>query len=356
MIIILKMRLPIQPFLILTLLAGAVLLSACRPVVVVEGQPQPTLIEVVPTPEPTQEAIATSIPAPAGDEENPLVMAIVDENEDPSLEEAAAGLAAQLSESTGLNIQAQMFTTYNEVLEGLVKGDVQMAWLPPLTYVQANRLGAASAALLTNHLNVYSYGTEFFANSDSGFDVYFDPNTNTSTEDAASALDQFSGKRPCFTEPSSISGYIVPEGLLLKNEVDFLPPVEAQTYSSVLRSLYAGGICDFGATYSTSGDPLTASDLNDLPDLPDKVVIVWQSDAIIPNLNFSFLPTLDLNVRAQITQALLTISEDEVGQQMISDATNYEIQELKKIDDSFYDPLRELVELVKPDPKLVIGK
>ncbi len=346
----------ISPLVVL-LLAGAVLLSACRPVVIVEGeQPAPTN-----TPQPTalpvlQEATPTPIPVPPGDEENPLVMAIVSETEDADMESAGFDLAAQISERTGLNVQSQMFSSYQQVLDGLGSGEVQMAWLPPLTYLQASRMGRANAALLTNHLGTYTYGTQFFANVDSDFKVYFDPGANMATADAGTALDQFSGKRPCFTEPSSPSGYVVPEGLLLQNDLSFEPPVEAQTYASVLRALYVGGICDFGATYSITGDPRTASSMSDLPDLMDKVVVIWQSDPIIPNLNFSFVPSVSLDVRGQISQALLDIAADETGLQTISDATNYDVQALKEILDNEYDPLREVVDLAKPDAKVVIGK
>ncbi len=298
----------------------------------------------------------TPIPVPAGDEENPLIMAIVSEDEDPGMDSAGFDLAAQISERTGLNVQSQMFTSYQQVLDGLGSGEVQMAWLPPLTYLQASRMGRANAALLTNHLGTYTYGTQFFANVDSNFSVYFDTGANLATVDAGTALRQFSDKRPCFTEPSSASGYVVPEGLLLQNGVEFQPPVEAQAYASVLRALYVGGICDFGVTYSVTGDPRTASSMSDLPDIMDKVVVIWQSDSIIPNLNFSFVPSASLDVAQQVAQALLDIAAEEDGLQLISDATNYDVQALKQIDDSAYDLLREVVDLVRPDLKLVIGK
>ncbi len=338
------------------LLTGALLLSACRPVVVVEGQPQPTETRPRPTQGPTQEATLTPIPIPAGNEEEPLIMALVSETEDSAMQSAGDDLAAQLSVRSGLNVRAQMFTSYQEALDGLAQGEAQMAWLPPLTYLQASRMGYAGVALLTNHFGVYTYGTQFFANTSSEFEVYFDPGANANTADAAEALDQFSDLRPCFTEPSSASGYIVPEGLLLQNDIPFQPPVQTQTYTSVLRSIYIQGICDFGATYSVSGDPRTASNMSDLTDLMDKVVVIWQSDPIIPNLNFSLQPSLSLDLRNALTQAMLDVGADDTGVQLISTATNYDIQALKPVDDSVYDSLRELVDLTKPDPKIVIGK
>ncbi len=349
-------RLPAALLLVFTLLGSAFLLSACRPVVVVEGQPQPTETVITPTRTPAAAPTQTAIPVPSGNEEEPLIMAFVSENSDPAAQDAAAQLTGQLSSQSGLNIQAQSFASYHEVLDGLGKGDIQMAWLPPLTYLQASRMGIAGAALLTNHFGVYMYGTQFFANADDDYTTYFDATTNTDTADAQNALKQFSGKRPCFTDPSSASGFIVPEGLLLKNNVDFLPPVQDQAYTSVLRSLYIKGICDFGATYSVTGDPRTSSEVADLKDVMDKIVIVWQSDPVIPNLNFSFQTAVSPDLRASITKPLLDLAGSEEGLTLISTATNYDVQSLKQIDDTTYDPLRELVDLAKPDPKTVIGK
>lgn len=349
-------RTPPARSLLLALTAVALLLSACRPTIVVEGNPPPTATPVEPSPTPAGEPISTAIPPPAGDVEHPVVMVFVSAEDDLVAQEAGIQLAARLGELSGFAVQAQTLTTYEEVLEALKAGTVHVAWLPPLTYLAASKTGQVKAVLLTNHFGVYQYGVQFFANTASGFTSHFDPGANQNTADASQALKQFAGKRPCWTEPSSASGYILPEGLLRQNEVSFQPPVTAQTYTAVLRALYIGGICDFGATYSVSGDPRTASNMEDLKDLMDKVVVIWQSEAVIPNLNVSFLAEMDAQMHARLSQAFLELAAGEEGLRLISTATGYDVEALKAIDDHTYDPLRALVDLARPDPKIIIGK
>ncbi len=164
--------------------------------------------------------------------------------------------------------------------------------------------------MIVNHFGVYAYGTQFLANVNQGATAYFDPVTNQNTADPVTALGQFAGLRPCWTEPESISGYILPAGILSQIGVITQPAVWSQTSSAVIRSLYVEGVCEIGATFAISGDPRTSSEiLDNLPDVMDRVVVIWRSDPIIPNLSLSFTPPVDEKLAKELNAAWQEIDQ-----------------------------------------------
>jgi len=223
-------------------------------------------------------------------------------------------------------------------------GFVHAAWLMPLPYIWANQNGFAQAMLLINHFGVYEYGTQFLASTDSGFISYYDPLANQNLADASTALSQFAGQRPCWVSPDSPSGYVVPSGLLAENGITVQPGAFIRDHAAVVRALYVRGICDFGTTFAISGDPRTSPALQDLPDVMNRIVVIWQSDAIIPNMNFSTLPELPEEMHQKLDTALADLASNSEGQQLLTEALNYDVQEVKRIDDGTYEPLKRLIE------------
>jgi phosphonate transport system substrate-binding protein len=310
-----------------------------------------------PRPTATLRPTSTPTPEPAGSKNNPLIIGFVSETHDLKISNAAKQLAAQLTTSTGYTVISQVYSSYHDLISALEGGSVQISWLPPLTYIYAYQNNAADVALVTNHFGVYQYGSQFLANSDNHFQTYFDPIHNQNTADAATALAQFKGLRPCWVDLQSPSGYLVPASLLLENGVDYLPGVVAQSSTSVIRALYIKGICDYGVTFAISGDPRTSTEvLKDLPDALDKVVIIWRSDPIIPNLNLSFIPSVPKEIRDNVVSALQDLIITGQGKKIISDANNYDVQDLKIVDDSIYDPMRAVVGRTGIDLQSTLGK
>jgi phosphonate transport system substrate-binding protein len=312
--------------------------------------PQPS---ITPTFLPT----GTPTPQPVGTSANPIVIGVVSISGNPQVQAAGEKVISQLSSQTGYSYKIQIFSSYPALLAALGEDRVQVTWLPPLTYIYAHQRGYANVALVTNHFGLYSYGSQFMANADSGFTTYYDPEKAQDTAAAAVALKQFAGKIPCWVDPQSASGYVVPVGLLMQAGVTLPQGVIAISHGAVVRALYVGGICDYGATFGISGDPRTAqSILTELPDVMNKVVIIWRSDAIIPNLNVSFNPKL-ISAAAQLTRdGLVQIAQTEVGRQALSSLNEYDISDLKAVDDTYYDDLRSVVEASKVNVSTLVGK
>jgi phosphonate transport system substrate-binding protein len=284
-------------------------------------------------------------------------MGIVSQEGDPEAAQNALALAKKLSEETGLSVQSIVGTSYDVLVRALEQKKTHMAWLPALTYIYAKQQGAAEVGLVSNHFGVFSYGTQFVANADSQFTVYFDPAKNQATADAANALRQLAGKRPCWVEPTSPSGYVLPAGTLTAESIETLPPVIVQEHTAVIRTLYHRGVCDFGATFAGSGDPRTAASLQtDLPDVMTRVVVLWQSEPVIPNLNVSFIPDLPQPVRVNLMNALIEMAQSEEGKTLLEAANGYEIGGLKPVEDAYYDQLRSAVDAARIDLASTLGK
>jgi phosphonate transport system substrate-binding protein len=285
------------------------------------------------------------------------VIGFVGSSSDQQSTSQAAALAAQLAEKTGLSVQSLVASNYPSLLTALSAGKAQFAWLPPMTYLLARQDGSAEAVLVANHYGLYRYGTQFLANLSSGYTQYFDANTGKSNADAAHALRQFAGKRPCWSGINSPSGYLLPQALFKTESIQVQSGIDLLDPTTVVRALYIQGICDFGAVFGVSGDVRTSTVvITDLPDALQKVVIIWQSEAVIPNLSLAVSPELQKSIRVQIIDAIQAISQTDEGQKMLSAATGYQMSDLKLIDDSYYDPMRQVIQNMQPDLSTWVGK
>ena len=210
-----------------------------------------------------------------------------------------------LSAETGLTIQAVVPTNYKAMIEAMCSGNAQVGWLPPFAYLVAHQSDAGGApcadvAFVTLRNGLDHYATQFIARADAytaGTDL--------------SALQQFADKKPCWTDPFSASGYVIPASLLGQEGVKTRTAAFVQGHPTVVRAVYAGGICDFGATFV---DARTNSAIQtDLPDVNDKVVVVYQTDNIIPNDTVGFAFDVPADLRATLSDAIAKISKTEAG-------------------------------------------
>lgn len=345
------------------LLVASLLLGACAQATATTAPTNPPAAQPTTAPEPTKaptvaptqppEPTPTEAPAPTeppsiGTTDNPIFMALAPSATSQELIASGEDIAKQLSEATGLTIKTTVPTSYAALVEAMGSGNAHIGWLPPFAYVIAHEKGYADVALSTLRFGSDHYGAQFIANVSSGFTSYFDGTANTA--DAKTALAQLDGKKPCWTDPLSSSGYVIPSGILVDAGVKVLPAAFVQGHPTVVRALYAGGICDFGATYI---DARTSSSLQkDLPDVMDKVVVLWQTDPVIPNDNVSYASNLPDDLRAKITEALLQMAETEAGKTALQSV--YQIEGLKEVDDTFYDEFRVYLEASGVDPSQLV--
>lgn len=314
-----------------------------------------------PTPSitPTPSSTSTPTPAPLGSNQNPLRIAFLQETESNRRNEISRNeIRDNLRELTGYEFEIVVFDKATDLVNAFKEQKIHLGWLQPLSYIHSQNQGWVKIGLLTNHFGTFYYGTQFLANVESGYISYFDPLSNLSTSDAQTALAQLSGSRPCWVEPGSISGYILPFGILEQLGIRTQNGVFAQTHPAVVRSLYIKGICDFGVTFSISGDPRTSSQvISDLTDAPQRVIIIWQTNPDIPNLNLSYSTAVSESMIMEINAAFLELVKTSDGKRRLTQALNdYDVQDLQVVDDSVYDPLRSAVRWAGVDLAEWIGR
>ena len=337
---------------LLVLVIFSLIFSSCSPIEKLE--PTTTFIIDTPTiPSPTATIEPTS---QLGLDSSPIKIGYIVSGSATNYINYSQDLINSLEASTGYTIEFSPYDYAQLAFDDLRQSNIHFMFIQPLTYLAASERDLITPLLVTNHFGLYNYGTQFFANKDSFFNTYYDEKNNKSTTTAEFALRQFEGKRPCWTEPSSLAGTIIPYGILAKNGVSFLPPAYLQTPTSVIRALYIKGICDFGATYAYSGDPRTSSQvISDLPDVLSNIEVIWQSDAFIPSLSFSASSSVPIYLQNEFKSLFLTIGSSENRKALITQALQYDVQGFLPIEDDFYDQLREYVDAARINPYQHLG-
>jgi phosphonate transport system substrate-binding protein len=305
-------------FVLSLVLAVTIALSACTP-------------KATPTPEVT--TAPTAAPT-LGTPDNPLVMALAPSATTQELIASGDSIAAQLSAITGYTITTTVPTAYGALIEAMGAGNAHIGWMPPLAYVVMKSKGFGDVGLVTLRAGLDHYGFEYIARNDAGFTSYYDAATGKDTADGKTALAQFDGKKPCWTDPYSASGYVMPLANLTSLGFTVKAGAFVQGHPTVVTAVYSKGICDFGAVYIDARSAVVKT----LPDVMTVVDIIWVSDNIIPNDNVAYATVVPADMRTKLNDALLQLTTTEEGKAALKAV--YNIDGLKVVDDSFYDDFR----------------
>jgi phosphonate transport system substrate-binding protein len=328
-------RLPYAVFVALTLVAT--LAAACSPAATAVA---PTV--EAPTTAPTVMPAATSAPTASavqlGTTDHPLVMALAPSATSDVLIASGNKIADMLSKQTGLTIKAVVPTNYQAMIQAMCSGNGEIGYLPPFAYLVAHQtmskdasgksVPCADVAFVSLRAGQDHYATQFI-----GVSGVYTPGTTLD------ALKQFTGKKPCWTDPLSASGYVIPASLLAQNNVKTKAAAFVQGHPTVVRAVYAGGICDFGATFV---DARTDSGVQkDLPDVMQKVVVVYKTDNIIPNDTIALAADVPADLRTKLATAMDAVAKSADGAAALKSL--YSIDGLKTVDDTFFDEFRVLL-------------
>jgi len=280
-------------------------------------------------PTPTAPAIGTI--------ENPLILALPPgSSTDEDRVEGGKAFAEQLSEVTGYTFVVVAPESYAKLVEAMGKGNAHVAVLSAYAYGLAYEKGYANAAFASLKSGEKAYGAQFVARTDAGFNSYYDAQTGENTADAATALSQFREKKPCWPDEVSPSGYVIPSGILAQNDISIREPAFLQGQPTVIRAVYAGGICDFGATYiDARAFPAV---LDEYPDVLEEVEVIWRVPPVIPYEVLAIAHNLSPEIVQAIRDALFRISGMQAGRQVLGQA--YGIEEWERVTDAFYEEFR----------------
>lgn len=289
------------------------------------------------TPVPTQTPPATAEP---GSDKNPLILALSPSaRPSQAMIDAGVALAAQLESLTAYRIVTTAPTSEADLVDSLSKGNVHIAVLSPFAYLLAYENGDVTVALASTREGKTLYGTQLIANRDSGFKSYFDEARGENTAEADAALLQFRDKKPCWSDATSPSGYVVPLGLLNQAKVPTSSGAFLEGQPSVVRAIYATGICDFGATFvdARTSPALEAS----YPDVMEKVVVIYRVPPVIPYDNVAFASSLPIEMRRVLLRAMVDLMVTPEGKASIQ--TIYGLEALQPAEDGLYAPFIDFV-------------
>ena len=300
---------------------------------------------------PTAALIAPLPTAALGDVKNPLILALAPAPRlDADALNASKVLIAALEKSTGYQFIAIAPTSETDLINRFQNSDAQIGVLSPFGYLLASENGSVGAAFARQQDGSAFYGAQFIVRSEAGFLPYFDSVKNENTADVSTALAQFQNKKPCWADPLSPSGYVVPLGFLNEAGVQADDPAFVAGQPTVVRAVYAQGVCDFGATYIDARAYPGLADA--FPDVLTKVIVVWRTPNVIPYETLVFASNTDNGMRRVLTRAFVDAMDTPDGSSALQ--TLYGMDAMQVAQDGQYQDFRKVVKASGLDLKNLV--
>lgn len=278
------------------------------------------------------QSVADSRSSDEGGDSNTLVFTAIPTLQPPNQQQSYQPMLKMLRKEIGKEIRIQYATDYAAVITGLREGRIHIAALGPLSYVLAKQQGA-QITLVAAQVRVKGQRPE---SRSYGIIPVGSP---------IKTLADFRGKKICFPDRYSATGYLYPSaGLLdvgIQPEHDITPIFVGGHDASVLA--VASRQCDAGFAF----DSLVERQLVEQRQIqPGKIVTVWESEPI-PSGPIVIANGLPPQLREQLTTALQQHANADYmrahgfcqGACAIADRETYGYV---AVEDSLYDRVREL--------------
>jgi phosphonate transport system substrate-binding protein len=257
--------------------------------------------------------------------------------------ESAAAIQAQfapfikyVSQQAGTQVKLIPSTSYAAVIEALRAGKADIALLGPLSYVIAKNQGVKLTAV----------GAQIPAK---GFPATYRSYGVVKSGSDISSIDQAKGKKVCYADPGSTSGYLYPSQALKAAGIDPQNDVKAIFAGGPDKSAIAAakGQCDIGFSFDAMVDVILpgakAIKKGDLK-------VIWRS-AKIPGSPVVLRDGLDAGTKAKLTKAILSANNDVYKQQGLCPASGDcgvgGTYGYAPAQDSSYDGVRQACEATK---------
>lgn len=179
-----------------------------------------------------------------------------------------------LEKETGSTVEFVQASDYAGVVEGMIAGNVDLAFFGPFAYVVA---GVNGAKLTPLGAVIDEKGAQ------PGYQSY---GLARSEESDINGLKDFAGKKVCFVDPGSTSGFLYPSAGLIEegviksgSEADIsagMTPIYAGGHDASALAI-ASGDCDAGFAFDTMVDD-TMIEKGELK--PGQLKTVWKSEMI----------------------------------------------------------------------------
>jgi phosphonate transport system substrate-binding protein len=253
-------------------------------------------------------------------DENTLVFGVVPDSVDT--ETNYQPLMDYIADITGKTVEYHESTDYAALIEAAVAGKVDVASFSGFTYVTATNNGAKLtpiSSIVTEEGQEPGYFSQAIVPA--GSDI--------------KSIDDFKGKKVCFVDPSSTSGYLFPSYNLLKAGIDpktDITPVFAGKHDVSVTKVGEGVECEAGFAEDSEVEK------------SDKVKVV--DETMVPGAPLVYSSTLPDDVSKKLIDGLSEITIDDIIAAGIdgadTDAFRSVFYATKPVDDAYYDLIRDI--------------
>jgi phosphonate transport system substrate-binding protein len=288
-----------------------------------------------------------------GTTDNPCVMTFVPSGDTGKITTAGQGIADWLNAETGLSFKVEVGTSFAASIEAMGANKAQIGFLNTFSVLLAeSKYGIEPALAVVRKLAVNDVSPD--KDLVGTMQPYYRGQFITKADSGITTLADLKGKTFCFVDPNSTSGYIVPNIILKANGIDAdkgdITVSNAGSHNNVAIAVYNGD-CDAGVTYINVMTDESADLAATYPDIAT-VVVPFYDTLAIPNDGVQFVKNFDPDLKATIVAAMLKMSQDEAGAQLLKDL--YNINGLVEIDTTFYDEFAKTLTDAGVDPASLV--
>lgn len=269
-----------------------------------------------------------------------LVVGAVPSEESSALVQSYQPLVDALTEELGLEVDFFQATDYAGIIEAQVAGRVDLAQYGPFSYVLAKIRGA--------EIDVTGVMTEG-PDIEPGYQSY---GIARADNDEINSITDFAGKKVCYVDPGSTSGYLYPIQGLIVNNIDpetGVTPVFAGGHDASVLSV-KNGDCDAGFAF----DAMVDKNLIEAGQIAEgEIKTVWKSE-VIAGSPLAYRTSLPESLVKEIKRIVLEIVNADnliaTGKcTSIEDCglTDENVWGWVEKDDSFFDGVRAVCEATK---------
>ncbi|SKC45550.1 phosphate/phosphite/phosphonate ABC transporter substrate-binding protein [Plantibacter cousiniae (nom. nud.)] len=227
-----------------------------------------------------------------------------------------------IAKETGKKVEYHESTDYAALIEAAVAGKIDVASFSGFTYVTALNNGAKItpiSSIITVKGQEPGYYSEAIVPKDSSI----------------TKIEEFKGKKVCFVDPSSTSGYLFPSYNLLEAGIDpekDITPVFAGKHDVSVTKTAEGVECEAGFAEDSEvekNDGVKVIDRTMVPGAP-----IVESDS------------LPADVKEKLEKALSEVTIDQIIDSGVksadSDAFRATFYGTSPVDDAYYDTIRDI--------------
>ncbi|MFC5931332.1 phosphate/phosphite/phosphonate ABC transporter substrate-binding protein [Cryobacterium melibiosiphilum] len=253
-------------------------------------------------------------------DENTLVFGVVPDAVDTQTNYQP--LMDYLSQETGKTVEYHESTDYAALIEAAIAGKVDVGSFSGFTYLTALNNGAEItpiSSIVTVEGEAAGYYSQAIVPADSDI----------------TSLDEFAGKKVCFVDPSSTSGYLFPSYNLLEAGVDpveDVTPVFAGKHDVSVQKVSENRECEVGFAED--------SEVTKNPGV--KVI----AETMVPGAPIVMSDALPAELKTQLTELLGEVTVDDIIAAGIEGADSESFRMVflatEPVDDAYYDTIRDI--------------